>query len=128
MNASIARVGPHTISRTMQQWLGEAEAALKMPLGNLIISGYRSREFNKELQDAWDQGWRDGLDVRPADNSFHLTGDAVDLLIPNETLLKQLVKWWEARGGKWGGRWIPSDPNHFQLPYQTITSVEINLV
>tara|TARA_Y100000310_G_C20686271_1_gene819240 strand:- start:2535 stop:2873 length:339 start_codon:yes stop_codon:yes gene_type:complete len=112
----------------MQLWLAAAEAHFKIPLGNLIISGFRSPEENKRLQEAWDKGLREGITTRPADRSYHLTGDAVDLHIESEMLQKELAKWWEARGGKWGGRFVPIDKPHFQLPRRTQSVFEINLV
>jgi len=80
-----------------------------------IISGYRSPTRQRMLREAWDRGDREGLIVRPAENSKHSEGKAVDL----RGTLSELTAWgrlWEELGGTWGGRWFPrADRGHFQI-------------
>lgn len=79
-----------------------------------IISGYRSPEYQRELQARWDQGDRQGLAVRPSDVSAHFTGDAFDLGGPSEHL-ETYGRYATARGAVWGGSFLRKDPRHFQV-------------
>lgn len=80
-----------------------------------FISGYRSPEYQKELQERWDRGDRAGLSYRPADSSAHTRGNAFDIVAPYNTLLALGNAIQEVRGARWGGRFVPPDNNHFDV-------------
>lgn len=79
-----------------------------------FISGFRSQQHQKELQERWDRGDRAGLKVRPADNSEHTRGNAFDISADIFTL-QQLGSETLRRGGRWGGSFLPPDNNHFDV-------------
>lgn len=80
-----------------------------------IVSGKRSRIRNEILQAKWDLGFRDGLRVRPAEESAHLDGDAFDISAPANVLrgYGQLSRY--LPGVRWGGTFATPDPVHFDL-------------
>lgn len=67
--------GAAAIADAASRMSPEAEAAF---LGGLNQS-YRSKERNTFLQGEWDAGRRQGMVQRPADNSNHLRGEAMDI-------------------------------------------------
>jgi hypothetical protein len=80
-----------------------------------FISGYRSKEYQKELQKKWDRGERTGLKVRPADDSAHTRGNAFDLSADAIALYK-IGEFVVRNGlGRWGGQFFPVDINHFDV-------------
>jgi LAS superfamily LD-carboxypeptidase LdcB len=77
-----------------------------------FISGLRSAEQQAKMQAQWDSGDHSGLAVRPATDSAHITGEAFDIAADSDTL-RVLGQWAIARGARWGGIFVPSDPGHF---------------
>jgi uncharacterized protein YcbK (DUF882 family) len=72
----------------------------------IVISGRRNANVNAEV----------GGDER----SLHLYGLAFDLQVEgfrrdelHPFFWQTLGEWWEALGGRWGGRFSPADVNHF---------------
>jgi len=91
-----------------------------------VISGYRSAQHQDRLRQRWDRGDRSGLLVRPAANSRHSSGLAVDLAftwegrpIPVRDTPRQywtyLADILAPVGVRWGGLFRSPDPNHFEL-------------
>lgn len=62
----------------------------------VVTSGYRTRERQDELIAEWERGGRRG--VRPATNSHHLTGQAVDLVPRRGETVAQLAARLKAAG------------------------------
>jgi len=79
-----------------------------------IISGYRDPEVQRRMREAWDAGDREGLAYRPALNSAHCEGNAIDLRGTNDELA-DYGSIWLSLGNTWGGLWVPPDRGHFQL-------------
>jgi len=113
----------------MQQWRLDTQMAVEVAKWNAaciadrlpspisrIISGFRSLEYQMELQRRWDAGDREGLAYRPATNSDHTRGRAVDVS-GNEEVLRAYARRWRALGPShiWGGDFSAPDPNHFAL-------------
>lgn len=89
-------------------------------LGGLTIqinSAYRSPAYQKQLQAQWDRGNRAGLKVRPADSSRHTEGRAFDVSVqgpePSKATWENIGRVGETLGLRWGGRFSPPDPVHF---------------
>lgn len=76
-----------------------------------IASGRRSRRHNRALQRAWDRGEREGLAVRPADDSAHLRGEAFDLVRSRGVDI--FARYAHYQGMRWGGTFRRRDPLHF---------------
>lgn len=89
-----------------------------------VTSGYRSAAYQANLRARWDAGDRRGLVARPANDSRHSTGHAVDLVftvggraIPASATPIEAFMWladllWPV-GIAWGGQ---RDPVHFEMP------------
>lgn len=94
-------------------WRAQQQLGLRLTLS----SGYRSPAHQKALQARWDRGDRQGLKVRPADNSEHTTGRAFDVdpdgPEPSKATWQQLGRLGESLGLRWGGRFNEADPVHF---------------
>lgn len=91
-----------------------------------VVSGYRSADYQAKLRQRWDRGDRSGLLVRPAANSRHSSGRAVDLAfswegypVPVRDTPRQyfeyLAEILAPVGVRWGGLFSPPDLNHFEL-------------
>jgi uncharacterized protein YcbK (DUF882 family) len=91
-----------------------------------VVSGYRSPAYQAELRDRWDRGVRTGLVVRPARTSRHTQGRAVDVqfaYLGERVAVRATPRdYWlfldsllAPVGVRWGGRFRPPDPNHFEL-------------
>lgn len=80
----------------------------------VVVSGYRSPEYQRSLQERWDRGEREGLSVRPATHSRHSDGLAFDLG-NDEWVLYYFGPYAERRGGRWGGRFLTPDVGHFEV-------------
>jgi hypothetical protein len=105
----------------MQRWGVTAEIALRYLIADAIlrrlrdraapaiISGYRSKERQDELRRRWDAGDRRGLSYRPAENSRHETGRALDV----EPRDEEFAFLWRAMGGRDGATFTTPDPDHF---------------
>jgi hypothetical protein len=80
-----------------------------------IVSAYRSREYQKELQKRWDAGNRAGLVVRPADKSTHTERVGFDL--DGDAQKLQFYGWLASYlpGVRWGGTFTTPDRVHFDL-------------
>lgn len=77
-----------------------------------IVSGYRSPSRQRTLLNRWNRGDRAGLVEKPARQSWHMAGRAIDVE-RNEWL--SVYGWFMERlGARWGMRF--GDPNHFDLP------------
>ena len=78
-----------------------------------ITSAYRSPERQRELRALWDSGRRAGLAARPALNSAHTKGLAIDVSMkePNFDTFKKLMI--EETYVLWGGDF--GDPVHFYV-------------
>lgn len=83
--------------------------------GIYVISGHR----RAPVSSAFDP------DAPPAEKSRHLRCPslAVDLRVGNApasltpfTVWAALGSRWESQQGRWGGRFQPPDPNHFDIP------------
>jgi hypothetical protein len=115
------------------QWI-EAYAAHKKLAPPFPISICRSAETQKELQEAWDRGEREGLSARPADpeTSMHVPNEngqcsAFDLGNDYKWLSEigpAAIK--NVPGARWGGLWLPPDYVHFDI--QRTRVIEIRLV
>lgn len=71
---------------------------------NIITSGRRSEAYQRQLRARWDAGDRVGLTSRPAINSFHIVGLAVDVSNPSVYFASLMRQFGLVRIGK----------NHFQ--------------
>jgi hypothetical protein len=91
-----------------------------------VVSGFRSAEYQARLREKWDRGDRAGLLVRPAANSRHSSGLAVDLAFSYEgypiavrdtprQYFEYLAEILAPVGVVWGGRFRPPDVNHFEI-------------
>lgn len=91
-----------------------------------VVSGFRSQSHQADLRARWDRGDRAGLVARPALDSRHSQGRAVDLqfayrgqLIPVRDTPRQywlfLDDLLRPVGVRWGGRFRSPDLNHFEL-------------
>lgn len=91
-----------------------------------VVSGYRSTEYQAQLRQRWDSGDRAGLLVRPAANSRHSSGLAVDLAfswegypVPVRETPRQyfqyLAEILAPVGVVWGGTFGTPDMNHFEI-------------
>lgn len=91
-----------------------------------VVSGYRSADYQAQLRQRWDRGDRAGLLVRPAANSRHSSGRAVDLAfswegypIPVRDTPRQYFQYLAdilaPVGVRWGGFFSPPDLNHFEI-------------
>ncbi len=89
-------------------------------------SGLRSPTRTRELQEQWDAGNRAGLTVRPASDSLHHKGRAFDLVADKRTLdilgdfVVKLATEMNRRF-RWGGRFLPPDPGHFDVGVESWT-------
>lgn len=86
----------------------------------IMLSACRSAIRQAELQRLWDRGFREGLAVRPVDNSKHLPDPfgrchAFDLANAERWLSEMgpvvAMRWPQI---EWGGAYIPRDPRHFE--------------
>ena len=113
------------VSPAMAAVLTRGDQYFGVHLGAHIESAWRSYEYNKRLQERWDQGEREGLTVRPADSSLHSTGDAVDLSFASTKFTEAFRDWWvHVENNRWGGSFLPRDPNHYDLGQATISVYE----
>lgn len=81
-----------------------------------IVSGYRPPMEQRALLDRWQAGNREGLAAKPACQSWHMAGRAIDVETSGagfDTYRWLLEKY---TGAKWGGRFSPPDPVHFAWP------------
>ncbi len=86
----------------------------------IMLSACRSRERQAQLQRDWDMGLKEGLAVRPVDNSKHLADPfgrchAFDLANLDSWLYTMgpvVAMRWPAI--EWGGAYIPKDIRHFE--------------
>lgn len=123
----------HPKARALYRWI-EAFAKQNKLEPPFPLSICRSFERQKQIQEAWDRGEREGLSVRPADpeNSLHVPGPdglcrAFDLgnnyswlALVGPAVMKNVP------GARWGGLWLPPDYPHFDV--ETRPYVEIRLV
>jgi hypothetical protein len=81
-----------------------------------IVSGYRSPRKQRELLDRWQLGDRAGLVARPACQSWHMNGKAIDVQtrVSGFDAYRYMMEKW---GVRWGGRFNSPDPVHFDWPY-----------
>lgn len=81
-----------------------------------IVSGYRSPERQRQLLDRWEIGDRAGLVARPACQSWHMVGKAIDVEtgVRGFDFYTFLMQEW---GARWGGTFQYQDPVHFGWPY-----------
>jgi len=77
-----------------------------------INSGYRSPQRQLELYNAYLDGTQT---QKPARQSWHTVGRAVDMNVPT-AILPLVVAIWKYLGGRWGGEFSDPDPVHFDLP------------
>lgn len=83
-----------------------------------ILSGFRSREHQADLQRAFDAGATTGLQVRPATDSLHSrtaglgspAAIALDIRTSDPSLAGQIAKY---LGIGWGGTFSVPDTHHF---------------
>jgi uncharacterized protein YcbK (DUF882 family) len=87
-----------------------------------IVSGVRSNAEQAELRRRWDSGDRAGLIARPALNSAHVLGRAVDLNLRHENgqrwTARETPELFESLGlalRPYGVRWYASDLNHYEV-------------
>jgi hypothetical protein len=91
-----------------------------------VVSGFRSAEYQARLREKWDRGDRAGLLVRPAANSRHSSGLAVDLAFSWESYpiavrdtprqyFHYLADILAPVGVIWGGTFSTPDVNHFEI-------------
>lgn len=78
-----------------------------------VTSGYRSTEHQAELYAARGSN---PYPVAVPGTSKHERGEAVDMVISPRSWQNALGGYWEALGGRWGGRFRQSDPVHFETP------------
>lgn len=90
----------------------------------IITSGYRSPEYQRDLQQRWDSGNRKGLVARPANRSWHMQGRAIDVSTggPNFNLFTSIMT--SLPDVRWGGNFRRSDPVHFDLPGERLLSID----
>ena len=87
-----------------------------------VLSAYRSPAYQDELRARWDRGDRAGLAVRPAEQSAHSEGRAIDMTFgssawePADYRQSAVGGFANMGGWRWGGTWTPPDPNHFEVP------------
>jgi D-alanyl-D-alanine dipeptidase len=92
----------------------------------VVTSGYRSPRTQAALRARWDRGDRRGLSSRPALDSAHTRGEAVDLAFAYRgvtyrvadtprSAFAYLAKIMEPYGVRWGGSWSEPSPNHYEL-------------
>tara|TARA_Y100000310_G_C20601548_1_gene773315 strand:+ start:931 stop:1374 length:444 start_codon:yes stop_codon:yes gene_type:complete len=100
-------------------WIGQvAERGGMAP--PVMLSACRTKERQQELQNLWDTGQREGLAVRPVDNSKHIADSfgwcrAFDLgndLTWLQTMGPVVVAKWP--NIEWGGGYLPPDYRHFE--------------
>lgn len=84
--------------------------------GLWIISGYRSRARQAEINPAAP----DSLHTRCPSLAADLRVGGVPAGGTEEDLWWVIGMIWETLGGRWGGRFDPPDPNHFDLGYEAI--------
>lgn len=79
-----------------------------------IVSGLRPPRRQRELLDRWQLGDRAGLVTRPACQSWHMNGKALDVEteVAGFDAYRYLMTQW---GARWGGNF--DDPVHFDWPY-----------
>jgi hypothetical protein len=91
-----------------------------------VVSGFRTTDYQAKLRQRWDRGDRVGLLVRPAANSRHSSGLAVDVAfnwegypVPVRETPRQyfeyLAEILAPVGVIWGGTFSPPDMNHFEI-------------
>ncbi len=87
----------------------------------ILLSACRPATLQKELQERWDRGDREGLAVRPADptKSKHVpkngTCKAFDLgNSPQWLALAGAYVTQNFPRATWGGFWLRKDPGHFE--------------
>lgn len=81
-----------------------------------ITSGYRSPDYQARLRARWDSGDRRGLVARPALQSSHSLGQAVDIRFYGRSAQSNMGIWAQSQGYTWGGTFSSPDPVHFALP------------
>ena len=114
--SELSSLKPGTISMLcdLENWSN------RMGMDFRITSAYRSPARQEELRAAWDRGDRQGLVARPAVNSAHTRGEAVDLVPANEKANLELLGMYALmRGYRWGGSFSKSDPVHFDISNTT---------
>lgn len=77
-----------------------------------VNSGYRSPQDQLRLYNEYLDGTQR---IKPASQSWHTVGRAVDINIP-QNALPLAVSVWKYMGGRWGGDFSSPDPVHFDLP------------
>lgn len=111
-SAELTSLKPLTIEmlRDLCDW------SSRMKMDFRITSAYRSPERQRMLRERWDRGDRQGLVARPAINSAHTRGEAVDLAPASENASLELLGMYALmRGYRWGGSFSSSDPVHFDV-------------
>lgn len=63
-----------------------------MGLNPRITSGFRDPAKQREMQARWDRGDRQGLKFRPATNSDHTRGKAIDIVTSNPREAARIAK------------------------------------
>jgi len=83
-----------------------------------IVSGLRPPERQRQLLQAWNAGQRAGLRSKPACQSWHMNGKALDTDTGRDGFPAYvwLMKQW---GVRWGGDFNSPSPNHFDMPTGT---------
>jgi len=93
----------------MWYWYGAGE-----PQRPDVISGYRSPARQAQLLQRWQSGHREGIRAKPACQSWHMVGRAIDVENNRPEWLEvygALMVWLGMRWGRTFG-----DPNHFDYP------------
>lgn len=101
----------HAYAMGVLFWFGYRE-----PARPDIVSGFRSPERQRQLLLRWQSGDRAGLVAKPACQSWHMVGKAIDVEtdVVGFDFYTYLMERWDVR---WGGRFQNPDPVHFDWPY-----------
>jgi len=79
-----------------------------------IISGYRSPAEQRQLLQRWNAGDHVGINAKPACQSWHTLGRALDVENNRREWLEVYGMLMEYLGARWGKSF--GDVNHFDLP------------
>lgn len=125
--------GDDGIDPDLADWVNQVREIVEADypgISIVIASGYRSPFEQAALRARWDSGNRVGLVVRPALDSAHSHGLAVDLQftvaglrVPVRATPTSAFRWVADLLGPlgviWGGRFKVHDPNHFEIVAKT---------
>jgi D-alanyl-D-alanine dipeptidase len=119
-------IGLNGVDPTLAGYVRQAAAIVKRDYPGVslkVTSGYRSPAYQASLRARWDSGDRGGLVTRPAIDSKHSSGRAVDLVfaiggraIPASATPIEAFQWladlFAPVGVRWGGQ---RDRVHFEI-------------